>query len=222
MAVRARGFTLIEVAIVFIIMALLLGAVLKGQELITAARVRDIIQQQEQYKTAFLGFVQRYDYPPGDYPRATYTIKGVAEGPCGNPIANGNGDGSHRIDVAGSEHTLAWEHLSRAGYLTASYTCALTPSPTTSPVNRYDQPLEVTFDSSYAGVAKGRHNIKTGLRIPPALLAEADRKIDDGVATTGEFRAALNAAVTPADCYTADGVWQSENSANSCMGASLF
>jgi hypothetical protein len=196
---------------------------MKGQELITAARVRDVIRQQEEYKTAYLGFMQRYAYPPGDYPRATADIKGVAaDGPCGNPNANGNGDGNHRIDAAGSEHTLAWEHLSRAGYLTAAYTCALAPGKTTSPVNRYEQPLEIVFDSSYAGSAKPRHNLKTGLRLTPQLLAEADRKIDDGIATTGEFRGALNASVTPAECYSAEGVWNVDNPGNNCMGASLF
>ena len=222
MAARARGFTLIEVAIVFIVIGLLVGAAMKGQELITAARVREIIKQQEEYKTAYLGFVQRFAYPPGDYPRATADIKGVAAtGPCGNPEANGNGDGNNRIDAAGSEHTLVWEHLSRAGFLTIPYTCALTPSRSSSPVNRAEQPLEMITDANYAGTAKARHNIKTGLRVTPNLLAEADRKVDDGVATTGEFRGALNAAVTPADCYTAEGVWV-DSSLNNCMAASLF
>ena len=219
MVARARGFTLIEAAIVFIVMALLLGAVLKGQELITAARVHDLIRHQEQHKTAFLAFVQRYSYPPGDYPRAASTIKGVAAGPCGNPNADGNGDGNQYIDPAGSEHTLAWEHLSRAGFLTAGYTCATTVSTATSPVNRYEQPIEMVFDANFAGTTKSRHNIKTGLRIPAPLLAEMDRKIDDGTATTGEFRAALNASITATDCYTAAGVWQT---GENCIGAGLF
>ena len=222
MARSARGFTLIEVAIVLIIIGLLLGAVLKGQELVTSARVRNIIQQQEQYKTAFIAFLDRHRYPPGDYRFASANIKGVAAGPCGNPNADGNGDGNQRVDAAGSEHTLVWEHLSKAGYLNAVYTCALTPGPTTSPVNRYEQPLELVFDAQYAGTATARHNVKTGLRVSSSVLAETDRKIDDGVATTGEFRAALNAGSTASECYTPEGVWQIENPGVNCIGALLF
>ena len=222
MASRARGFTLIEIAIVFIIIGLLLGAVLKGQELMTAARVRDIIQQQEQYKTAFIAFLDRYRNPPGDYSQASANIKEVAAGPCGNPTANGNGNGDNKIDTAGSEHTLAWEHMSKAGFLNVVYTCELTVGPKTSPRNRFEQPMEIVFDANYAGTAATRHNVKTGLRVPSSLLAETDRKIDDGVATTGEFRAALNAAITPAECYTTEGAWQVENPGNNCMGASIF
>ena len=222
MTARARGFTLIEIAIVLVIIGLLLGAVLKGQELMTAARVRNIIQQQEQYKTAFIAFLDRYRNPPGDFSRASIEIKEIAAGPCGNPNANGNGNGDGRVESAGSEHTLVWEHLSKAGFLNVVYTCDVTPGPKTSPLNRYEQPLELVSDAQYAGTATARHNLKTGLRVPSELLAETDRKIDDGVATTGEFRAALNAAITPAECYTAAGAWQVANPGVNCMGASIF
>jgi prepilin-type N-terminal cleavage/methylation domain-containing protein len=222
MAVRARGFTLIEIAIVLVIIGLLLGAIIKGQELVTGARVRNIIQQQEQYRTTFYAFMERYRNPPGDYAQASANIKDIAPGPCGTPNANGNGNGDNRIETGGSEHTLAWEHLSKAGFLNVVYTCALEVGPTTSPLNRYEQPLELVFDAQYAGIAGARHNLKTGGRIASNLLAEADRKIDDGVATTGEFRAALNAAIVPLECYTPAGAWQAENPGNNCMAASLF
>ena len=222
MAARVRGFTLIEIALVFVIIGLLLGAIFKGQELLTAARVRDILQQQEHYKTAYLAFQQRYGNPPGDYGQASANIKGIAPGPCGTPNADGNGNSNFRIETAGSEHTLAWEHMSKAGMLSVVYTCATTVAPGTSPLNRYDQPLELVFDDQYAGTATARHNLKTGGRIPSNLLAEADRKVDDGVATTGEFRAALSASVTAAECYTAEGVWQADNPGQNCMAASLF
>ena len=220
MAVRARGFTLIEIAIVLVIIGLLLGGIIKGQELLTAARVRNIVQQQEHYRTAFYAFQQRYLNPPGDYARATANIKDVAA-VCG-PNADGNGNGNNRVEAAGSEHTLAWEHMSKAGFLNVVYTCATTVAAGTSPLNRYEQPLELVFDDQYAGTATARHNLKTGARIPSNLLAEVDRKIDDGTATTGDFRAALAAAITASECYTTAGAWQSENPGNNCMGASLF
>jgi prepilin-type N-terminal cleavage/methylation domain-containing protein len=222
MPVRARGFTLIEIAIVLVIIGLLLGGILKGQELLTAARVRNIIQQQDQYKVAFIGFIDRYRNPPGDYAQASANIKDIAAGPCGTPNANGNGNGNNQVEATGSENTLAWEHLSKAGFLNVTYTCALAVSASTSPFNRYEQPLQLVFDAQYAGTSVARHNLKTGARIPSNLLAEVDRKVDDGVATTGEFRAALDAAITATECYTPAGVWQSDNPGNNCMGASLF
>ncbi|HVS27365.1 MAG TPA: prepilin-type N-terminal cleavage/methylation domain-containing protein, partial [Burkholderiales bacterium] len=47
---KQSGFTLIEIAIVLVIIGLLLGGVLKGQELITSARVRNLISQQDGIK----------------------------------------------------------------------------------------------------------------------------------------------------------------------------
>ena len=52
---KQRGFTLIEIAIVLVIIGLLLGGVLKGQELITGARVRNLIGQQDGVKAAYFG-----------------------------------------------------------------------------------------------------------------------------------------------------------------------
>src|SRR5215831_4773158 len=98
-----RGFTLIEIAIVLVIIGLLLGGVLKGQELITGARVRNLISQQDGIKAAFFGFQDRYRALPGDYPAASTNIAGV------NIVGNGNG----RIDAGppgGTVHEeiLAW------------------------------------------------------------------------------------------------------------------
>ncbi len=69
-----RGFTLIEIAIVLVIVGLLLGGVVKGQELISSARVRNMISQQEGVKAAFFGFQDRYRALPGDYAAADTSI----------------------------------------------------------------------------------------------------------------------------------------------------
>src|SRR5215216_5548834 len=106
-----RGFTLIEIAIVLVIIGLLLGGVLKGQELITGARVRNLIQQQDGVKAAYFGFLDRFRALPGDYANATTNITNVSTAACNS----GNGNGNGQIETTANENTLVWEHLSKAG-----------------------------------------------------------------------------------------------------------
>ena len=219
MGKRATGFTLIEIAIVLVIIGLLLGGVLKGQELITGARVRNFIQQQDGVKAAYFGFLDRYRALPGDYANATANINGVvATAACGN--GNGNGDGT--IATGNNEHTLVWEHLSKAGFINGTYTCAAAPTATTSPTNPYGQFLVLVSDTTYAAPAApppARHNLQTGASVPSDILAEIDRKVDDGNAIQGAFRGSgANAANA---CWSAGGVWTSSAPA-ACAGATLF
>jgi prepilin-type N-terminal cleavage/methylation domain-containing protein len=72
---KQAGFTLIEIAIVLVIIGLLLGGVLKGEELITSARVRNLISQQDGVKAAFYGFQDRFRALPGDYPGAVAAFR---------------------------------------------------------------------------------------------------------------------------------------------------
>src|SRR3954471_6949218 len=89
-----KGFTLIEIAIVLVIIGLLLGGVLKGQELITGARVRNLVQQQDGVKAAYFGFLDRYRALPGDYKQATTTITGATtDGNADGQVADGTGTG---------------------------------------------------------------------------------------------------------------------------------
>ena len=134
MSTRASGFTLIEIAIVLVIIGLLLGGVLKGQELITGARVRNLISQQDGVKAAFFGFQDRYRALPGDYASADSSIN------CSPACINGNGNGrieSPTITPAGIYEDLqAWSHLTGAGFLNGSYSAGsgvTAPTDATSP-----------------------------------------------------------------------------------------
>ena len=223
MGKRVTGFTLIEIAIVLVIIGLLLGGVLKGQELITGARVRNFIQQQDGVKAAYFGFLDRYRALPGDYANATANISGIANpNACAN---NGNGNGDGVIQSAApsaNEHTLVWEHLSKAGFINGTYTCLAAPTSTTSPTNPYGQFLVLVSDTTYAAPAApppARHNLQTGASVPSDILAEIDRKVDDGNAIQGAFRGSgANAANA---CWSAAGVWTSSAPA-ACAGATLF
>ena len=228
---KQTGFTLIEIAIVLVIIGLLLGGVLKGQELITSARVRNLISQQDGVKAAFFGFQDRFRAFPGDYSGATANIPAISTAACNS----GNGDGDGRIETANNESILAWEHMSKAGFIAGSYTCAATESAATTPVNPYGLYLQVIYDGVYgAGSAPSRHNVKTGPQIPVELIAEMDRKIDDGNPNTGGFQFSTFAAqgvaptggstTAPActSATTATGIWNATNGSTNCGGASLL
>lgn len=228
----ARGFTLVEIAIVLVIIGLLLGGILKSHELITGARVHNLISQQDSIKTAFFGFQERFRAIPGDYAQAMTNIGGVTQ----------NGDGNGRVEntAVPNEAILAWEHLSRAGFLTRTYTYDPTESAATSPTNPYGVYLHLVFDGIYgagstATPSPPRHNLKTGSQIPVELIAEIDRKIDDGAPNAGAFQFSRyqgNATTAPMDGFpappsctsatSAAGVWNVTNGSANCGGASLL
>lgn len=222
---KQTGFTLIEIAIVLVIIGLLLGGILKGQELITGAKVRNLISQVDGVKAAFFGFQDRYRAYPGDYTQATANITGV--------VANGNGNGNGRIVDTNSsgfqEDVLVWDHLSHAGFITGTYTAAPGPAnpaanPPTNPSNPYNVIIQLAYDNVYAdtGSAVARHNVKTGNQIPVEIIAEVDRKVDDGNANTGGFRGSVYNGVTPGNCWSAVGAWLTTSGQPDCGGASLL
>ena len=227
---KQDGFTLFEIAVVFIIIGLLLGGALKGQELTTGARVRHLISQQEGVKAVYLGFLDRFRALPGDYSQADSNIANVAA------TANGNNNG--RIEsIAGGgaidEHIAAWDHLSKAGFITGSYTYAAVPETNAStPTNPYARYLRLIYDDNYATNAGAlRHNMKTGNQIPSDLLAEIDRKVDDGNPVGGTFQFSTydgggGGGVAPVggaagQCYVGTD-WSSATVAANCGGTSLF
>ncbi len=216
---HAHGFTLIEIAIVLVIIGLLLGGVLKGQELITGARVRNLISQQDGIKAAYFGFLDRYRALPGDYAQATANITGAT--------VNGNGNG--QIEAA-AEEVAVWEHLSRAGFINGSYTAAASYSTTSAPTNPYSMFLVLRNDAVYeqgTGTTT-RHNLKTGNQIPADILAEMDRKVDDGNPRLGAFRFSTHTAATggvaptTTTCLDVNGWAVSATIEPNCGGASLF
>jgi prepilin-type N-terminal cleavage/methylation domain-containing protein len=218
------GFTLIEIAIVLVIIGLLLGGVLKGQELITSARVRNLISTQDGVKAAYFGFLDRYRALPGDYSAAIANIPGCTS------CTNGNNNGQIRTIADGDaidEPNNVWEHLSKAGFMTGSYVYAAgTATAASTPTNPYGSYVQLGFDAVYQdpGTATARHNMKTGANIPSDILAEVDRKIDDGLATGGQLRFSTFGGVvnTGNVCYAAAGGWQSATPNSNCGAALLY
>ena len=208
-----HGFTLIEVALVLVIVGLALGGILKGQELISAARVRNVAIQLDGVRLAYLEFRDRYRHLPGDVPDdvANANIPG-SPGGCGptakTPVFCGNGT----IDPA--ENLLVWTQLSHANFIYGTYNGAVGPAqaftvaPTlaTNPVNPFGGYLLLVTDSDFGDATTTTPtavmNIKTGGNVSSGTIAELDRKLDDGIAGSGAYRIAPVWDNASASCYT--------------------
>ena len=164
---RQHGFTLVEIAIVLVIIGLLLGGVLKGQGLIDSAKVKNIIQQSNALTAAVNAYQDKFRALPGD------DIQGTTHVP--NSAGNGNGDGQIG-DGQPREFTLAPQHLALGGFITGSF-------------NGTSQ-----FMTSAQGGAVYLYNDEVGGRagngirfdnLPESYAEQIDSKLDDGVAGTG-------------------------------------
>jgi hypothetical protein len=217
------GFTLVELAIILVIVGLLFQSVVKGQELIQSARVRDIMAQQDAVEQAVLAFQDRFRAPPGDFAEANLNIA------CGSGAClNGNGNGRIESGTAGAIHEeiLAWQHLSAAGFLREGYQMldpsVSVPTPDNTPSSVFGGLLQVVFDDGWG------HNVKTGNYVPAAVLAEVDRKTDDGLPNSGRFRfstyAGAGAPPVVGDCMVSGppATWRALDDSDNCGAATLL
>ena len=109
------GFTLIEIAIVLVIIGLLLGGVLKGQELINSAKVKNLAADFRNVPLYIYSYQDKYRALPGDDPLASthVTSATVATGTLGN----GRIDGKWDVYASGTvtESFYFWQHVRLAG-----------------------------------------------------------------------------------------------------------
>ncbi len=203
---KQSGFTLVEIAIVLVIIGLLLGGILKGQELINSARVRNLADQNTGIQAAYYGFIDRYRQVPGDFIRANaQTAIGV---PIVLPLDASITDGNGRIDDTLEEATAVWEHLAKANFIGGGFTPATAvPTegtyPANAPLNAFNGSLTLTRNNDYtvaaaAPAATQRLVLHLGTNIPTKIARELDLKVDDGQPQTGILRLSfVNGATWP-------------------------
>lgn len=176
------GFTLIEIAIVLVIIGLLLGGVLKGQELITSAKIRNVANDFNGISAAYYTYQDRYRAMPGDDPNAQGRWATSQNG-NGNAVIAGTFDAS----VAGAptsaqETNLLWQHLRLAGLVAGP----------TSAAGSGSQPQNAV--GGISGVQSGPVLGLSGLvicssNLPGKVASAIDSQFDDGLPQTGQVRA---------------------------------
>ncbi len=198
---KQKGFTLVEIAIVLMIIGLLIGGVLRGQELITSARVRNIIDQKAAIQTAQIAFMDRYKMIPGDLTPDQALLVGNGVTSSG---ATG-GDGVFLIVTAAalSDSPVTFQNLTATGFMSCGVCTATAPAVATinnSPTNAFGGVVRFGYANGSAGVAAVPANtyvdatavqkliLAQGANIPSNILVEVDRKSDDTYPLTGGYR----------------------------------
>ncbi len=198
------GFTLVEIAIVLVIIGLLLGGVLKGQELITQAKIKNVANDLTGMSAAVYGYQDRFKKFPGD--------DNDAAGRWLNP-ATVSGDGNGSVGAAGVaavidcsaagnaglENCRFWQHLRLAGFVGGDSASVL------SPQNAGGGILQA--QNGALGLA-GLTICSTNLL--GKIASAIDSQFDDGRPGTGQVRgtnnpAALDTALAANVAYVDDG-----------------
>ena len=192
---RQHGFTLVEIAIVLVVVGLLLGGILKGQDLVNGARVRNLADMNAGVQAAYYGFVDRYRQVPGDMDAA------AAASAIGDATITAGGDANGSIDSADWEEASAlWVHLTRAGLLQGSYDGGATSATryraaTMAPQNAFNGYMVLGRTRDYSTTAGApaaaqaeRLGLVLGDNIPVDIARELDLKIDDQRPLTGALR----------------------------------
>jgi prepilin-type N-terminal cleavage/methylation domain-containing protein len=186
---RNQGFTLVEIAIVLVIIGLLLGGILKGQEMITQAKIKNVIADFSGISAAYHGYVDRYKKIPGDDPCAGGV---VAAGTCGTTTGrwtgatagSGNGviAGKYNTATATDESRLWWDHLRRAGFVSGVGDL--------QPFNALSGQIGVQTGDAAGGVALAGFAgiIICSANLPDKIAIAADTQMDDGVPDKGTVR----------------------------------
>lgn len=211
-----KGFTLVELSIVLVIIGLIIGGILKGQELIGNAQIKNVVSQAQSYQAATAAFRDKYNALPGDLVTADLLIPGcTVGGVCAPPTAATLGDGIIGLTTAvaattvdtGVENIAFWQQLTAARFIgDVELNTAATTYGTRFPSAATGGGFQALHNSAtgrpilrLAGTVGAVVTTNGALRPDQAL--QIDSILDDGKPNNGSV--VTNATLSAVTCFTA-------------------
>lgn len=206
-----RGFTLIEISIVLVIIGLIVGGIVQGQVMIENSRTQRLIGEVERYKTAYNTFINKYRVLPGDMPDISkFFVPLLIRG-----FISGDGDGQV---VWVAEGATAWAQMDYAGLLPVGLTntqtgdcvisCDGIPGSTIPRSEAYGEGGWTINYSNYVesnalmfGKSAGAGFVANTPVLTPQQAWKLDTKLDDGHASEGNIIGGGYIGVNPDEIY---------------------
>lgn len=198
---RQAGFTLVEIAIVLVIIGLLLGGVLKGQELINSAKVKNFATDFRNTPLFIYGYQDKFRALPGDDGAASTHVSGATNATTpASTLGNGVINGPWNSTTATDESYLFWQHVRLAGLAAGS---------TTAGAADY---IPKNADGGIIGITSGVNTPITTLKgsyivcsqgILGKFAKQLDVTMDDGNTATGSVQVMANQSANQASAATA-------------------
>ena len=206
MKTRQQGFTLVEIAIVLVIIGLLLGGILKGQEMITQAKIKNVIADFSGVSAAYHGYQDRYRAIPGDDPNAgtRWTTAPAAQPGDGNGVVGGTyNNACPTVVAAGTAETCKWwDDLRRAGFVSGNGPQqpfnAVTGLIGVQTGDGAGPPSGPVLGVGGTGAGGFSGLIICSANLPDKIAIAVDTQMDDGQRLSGSVRGQLQAAPNPA------------------------
>jgi prepilin-type N-terminal cleavage/methylation domain-containing protein len=203
MKYKQSGFTLIEIAIVLVVVGLLLGGVLKGQELIDNAKVKNIANDFKNIPVFIYGYQDKFKALPGDdAAAATHLTGGTVAATPTTSQGNGSINGSWNSATVTDESYLFWQHIRLAGFSAGGTTPGATDYAQT---NAAGGTIGVQSNAGFTTITKnaaGTDSAMTGTYIicSTGVLGkhakQLDIMLDNGDTDTGSVRVSEPADTT--------------------------
>lgn len=182
------GFTLVEIAIVLVIIGLLLGGVLKGQELINSAKVKNFANDFRNIPVFIYGYQDKYRSLPGDDrdPVGHLGSSAVRASTASQTQGNGVIEGNYNSTTTTDESFLFWQHV-RLANLAAGPT--LTSDANYAPLNADGGRIGIQSGNAPISGMHGNFYICSE-SILGRFAKQLDQTLDDGNTATGSLQAA--------------------------------